>query len=728
MKNKSVRYLMCGVAMMCAVGFGGADGNVVEAAGTTVESTISDASRAASPEFNYSKLYMTRGFTRRLFLRNVKKGTKIKWSCSAKVKIKVDRSDPRFCEVRGLVPGGARVYATVNGKRIYTTITVFEKIENRTVRINKISSPKYNKVTINWNKIDGVTSYWIYYRKPGGKWRLVSKVGSRANTYTHISVPKKPITVGQKYQYTVVGYNKYTRKFSKYSVNGSGVMTKPTKSKVNEVGLTGNNKVVRVRWEYAAGCYYYRLYRNSGSGWAYLGYVPKTSRTYYDSTPVFGKTNRYAVVPYYGSLGNYSYGKVGVGVFVPKPVVKVNGVSLNRSNLTFSSKGESFDLKATVRPANATNPRVSYTTSDASVAMVSSSGVVTAGAEGSCTITVKTADGDYTDSCRVVVKYPEPEVIHVESVSLSSKSLRFEEKGRTVSLSATVLPMDAENRSVVWSSSNSSVARVDSLGNVTSVSNGTCIITVRSLDGSKVDTCTVTVDAPLTRYTYKFSSEFDYKDFYEGGIVTFEGGSGTSINILTQNPDKSKIKVVTSNNCIRTSIFSKSSGGGYTVDIEGLYAGECGIRVYCEDVLMFDEKCRVTSTSQSWVRFENWKRGVIADMGSSWSSVDPINKVINFGQYILDHYDYSASSEDSFETTGKGNCYMSASTLYLVAQDLGLEAEVVVPSWAGGNTSHVACRVVYGGKSYVIDAGFSGVAPRGDIMMAVYEAGVVAWS
>ena len=595
-----------------------------------------------------------------------------------------------------------------------------------TVRLNKISSPSYNKVTINWGKVSGATNYVIYYKKPGNSWRKITTVGASKLSYTHIASKSFPITVGQKYTYTVRAYNKNTKKYSPYNTKGLTISTKPTKSKVNEVGLTGNNKVVRVKWEYAAGCYYYRVYRNTGSGWAYLGYVPKTSRTYYDRTPVFGKTNRYAVVPYYGSLGNYSYGKVGVGVFVPKPVVKVSGVALNRSNLTFSSKGESFDLKATVRPSNATNARVSYTTSDASVAGVSSSGVVTAGVEGSCTITVKTADGDYTASCRVVVKYPEPEVIHVESVSLSSKSLRFEEKNRTVSLSATVLPMDAENRSVVWSSSNTSVARVDSLGNVTSEGNGSCIITVRSLDGSKVDTCAVTVDAPLTRYTYKFSSEFDYKDFYEGGIVTFEGGATSSIKVITQNPDKSKIKVVTSNNCISTS-FGLANNGGYSIVLSPNIAGICNIKIYCEDVLMFDETCKVTSTNQSWVRFESWKRDVIADMGSSWSSVDPINKVINFGQYILDHYDYSASSEDSFETTGKGNCYMSASTLYLVAQDLGLEAEVVVPSWAGGNTSHVACRVVYGGKSYVIDAGIAGFAPRGQVKVAEYESGVVDW-
>lgn len=589
-----------------------------------------------------------------------------------------------------------------------------------TVRLNKISSPSYNKVTINWGKVSGATNYVIYYKKPGNSWRKITTVGASKLSYTHIASKSFPITVGQKYTYTVRAYNKNTKKYSPYNTKGLTISTKPTKSKVNEVGLTGNNKVVRVRWEYAAGCYYYRLYRNTGSGWAYLGYVPKTSRTYYDRTPVFGKTNRYAVVPYYGSLGNYSYGKVGVGVFVPKPVVKVNGVSLNRSNLTFSSKGESFDLKATVRPANATNARVSYTTSDASVAMVSSSGVVTAGAEGSATITVKTADGNYTASCRVVVKYPEPEIIHVSSVSLSSKSLRFEEKGRTVSLSATVLPMDAENRSVVWSSSNTSVAMVDSSGNVTSVSNGTCIITVRSLDGSKVDTCAVTVDAPLTRYTYRFSSEFDYKDFYEGGIVTFEGGATSSIKVITQNPDKSKIKVVTSNNCISTS-FGFANNGGYSVVLNPNIAGICNIKIYCEDILMFDETCRVTSNDDNYLKMEAWKHSVIADMGSAWSSVDPINKVINFGQYLLDHYDYSGNSEDAYHTTGKGSCYASSASLASVARDLGLEAEVVNPEWWASNPNHVVCKVKWDGRYYYIEAGLQGTAPRGDVSYQVRD-------
>lgn len=123
-----------------------------------------------------------------------------------------------------------------------------------TVRLNKISSPSYNKVTINWGKVSGATNYVIYYKKPGNSWRKITTVGASKLSYTHIASKSFPITVGQKYTYTVRAYNKNTKKYSPYNTKGLTISTKPTKSKVNEVGLTGNNKVVRVRWEYAAGC------------------------------------------------------------------------------------------------------------------------------------------------------------------------------------------------------------------------------------------------------------------------------------------------------------------------------------------------------------------------------------------------------------------------------------------------------------------------------------------
>ena len=83
-------------------------------------------------------------------------------------------------------------------------------------------------------------------------------------------------------------------------------------------------------------------------------------------------------------------------------VVPVTGVSLNTSALSLTS-GSTGNLKATVLPTGATNATVTYTSDNEKVATVSDAGVVTAKSVGTATITVKTADGDYTDTCTVTV-------------------------------------------------------------------------------------------------------------------------------------------------------------------------------------------------------------------------------------------------------------------------------------------------------------------------------------
>ena len=82
--------------------------------------------------------------------------------------------------------------------------------------------------------------------------------------------------------------------------------------------------------------------------------------------------------------------------------VSVTGVSLNK-NSTSIVEGESEALSATVSPSNATNQAVTWTSSDTSVATVSTSGRVSAVAEGSATITVTTSDGGFTATCAVTV-------------------------------------------------------------------------------------------------------------------------------------------------------------------------------------------------------------------------------------------------------------------------------------------------------------------------------------
>lgn len=83
--------------------------------------------------------------------------------------------------------------------------------------------------------------------------------------------------------------------------------------------------------------------------------------------------------------------------------VNVTGISLNKSSLTMT-EGDIQTLIATIAPDNATNKKVSWTSTDSSVAKVDQDGKVTAVKAGTATITVTTEDGGKTDSCVITVE------------------------------------------------------------------------------------------------------------------------------------------------------------------------------------------------------------------------------------------------------------------------------------------------------------------------------------
>lgn len=175
-------------------------------------------------------------------------------------------------------------------------------------------------------------------------------------------------------------------------------------------------------------------------------------------------------------------------VTVKPKIISVTGVSLNKTSLTMT-EGDVQELTATVTPSNATDKSVSWSSSNTSVATVSSVGVVTAKSAGSATITVTTNDGGKKATCSVTVK---AKTIAVTGVELDKTSISMT-VGDTQSLTATVTPTNATNKSVTWSSSNTSVATVSSSGVVTAKSAGSATITVTTNDGGKKATCTVTV-------------------------------------------------------------------------------------------------------------------------------------------------------------------------------------------------------------------------------------------
>ena len=214
-----------------------------------------------------------------------------------------------------------------------------------------------------------------------------------------------------------------------------------------------------------------------------------------------------------------------VTVTEPAAPVAVTGVTLNKNNTTIYT-GRTETLTATIQPADATNKAVTWTSDNTGVATVNN-GVVTGVSIGSATITAKTADGGFTATCTVTVE--EAPIVHPTGVSISKTSINLQ-IGGSETLTATVTPADANNKNVIWSTSDATVAAVDKNGKVTGIKAGNATITATTEDGGKTATCSVTVTAgppvPSTGLTTHYPEVYEAKDLaggYNGKLTVFGG-------------------------------------------------------------------------------------------------------------------------------------------------------------------------------------------------------------
>ena len=179
---------------------------------------------------------------------------------------------------------------------------------------------------------------------------------------------------------------------------------------------------------------------------------------------------------------------------------RVTSIALSSTSLMLNS-GATAQLTATVTPSDALNPSLQWTSSDESVATVSPAGLVTAVAGGTATITCTATDGSgVSATCQVTVTQL------VTSITLSHTTLVLEVDGYQ-KLTATVLPSNAANTKVTWTSSDEDVAEVTSTGGVAAVGIGSCTITCTARDGSGLQaTCQVHVRNLVTSVTLNYSS------------------------------------------------------------------------------------------------------------------------------------------------------------------------------------------------------------------------------
>ena len=172
--------------------------------------------------------------------------------------------------------------------------------------------------------------------------------------------------------------------------------------------------------------------------------------------------------------------------------IPVESVILNISSMELT-EGDSKQIYATILPQNASNKNVIWTSSNSSVATVYD-GVITALNAGKAIISVATEDSGKTAICEVVVV---AKIYNVESVTLDRTSVELWE-GEEITLLPSVMPENASNKDVVWSSSDEMIATVEE-GKVTTIKEGEVIVTVTTVDGNKTATCKLTViNDPMT--------------------------------------------------------------------------------------------------------------------------------------------------------------------------------------------------------------------------------------
>ena len=234
----------------------------------------------------------------------------------------------------------------------------------------------------------------------------------------------------------------------------------------------------------------------------------------------------------------------------PTPVA--TSITLSAASLSFTSLGETKQLSAAVKDQNGsamTGASVSWSTSDASVATVSSAGLVTAAANGTATITVTSGSASSTASATVAQVAASIELIQTE--------LTFTSQGETRQIDFKV--KDANDHvistaTVTWSSSDNAVATV-SEGLVTAGEIGTATITATSGSASATASVTVQEEAstlpdteidsgPATGSTQResetgfsfFSDQFD-TDFE----CSLDGGAWSACGITSEGDFISKV-------------------------------------------------------------------------------------------------------------------------------------------------------------------------------------------
>ena len=247
------------------------------------------------------------------------------------------------------------------------------------------------------------------------------------------------------------------------------------------------------------------------------------------------------------NLYSNSVSEESEAVIIPEPVTGIEVANDYQHMGLFV--GGSGKIRYSVLPSNATNTNVTFKSLNEKVATVDANGVVTGVSEGNADIVITTEEGGFEAKCTVRVDGIDARGI--ERVGDKTVTMGL---NQTRQLQVKITPSDTTNKNVQWTSSNNSVATVDSNGVVTSKNSGSTIITATTYNGLKTEFF-IEVETPVTNITLN-SNEINLNP---GGTFKLDA------TVNPSNASNKNIKWISANESIAT----VDQSGNVTADVAG---------------------------------------------------------------------------------------------------------------------------------------------------------------
>lgn len=321
------------------------------------------------------------------------------------------------------------------------------------------------------------------------------------------------------------------------------------KSKVTAVR---NDKNINVNWTKVAHASSYVLSRYNKSTGIVNDIYEGTDTAFEDKDLTSGKYvyTVKAIVDENAADANLysnSVSEESEAVIIPEPVTGIEVANDYQHMGLFV--GGSGKIRYSVLPGNATNTNVTFKSLNEKVAIVDANGVVTGVSEGNADIVITTEEGGFEAKCTVRVDGIDARGI--ERVGDKTVTMGL---NQTRQLQVKITPSDTTNKNVQWTSSNNSVATVDSNGVVTSKNSGSTIITATTHNGLKTEFF-IEVETPVTNITLN-SNEINLNP---GGTFKLDA------TVNPSNASNKNIKWISANESIAT----VDQSGNVTADVAG---------------------------------------------------------------------------------------------------------------------------------------------------------------